>query len=218
MKKLVLVILTALLTVGGGWAIGRIRIKEISCVSQFGPCSAGIVELTEKQENNFWWRAVREIKQNLAMDKRVEEYEINPKFPNGLKVIVLERKAEAAVKAAGDEKYSLWSGDGVVLGEASETQLPTVFITDEDVEVEEKMFTAELMHELFLWKNIRRGEVRDGGLRVRQEDGLEIIFPLEGDLDVVLGRANLILSWLNSEDAGTRITIVDLRYRNPVIK
>lgn len=217
MRRSVVIMLVAGLVAGLSLVVSQLRIGKSTCVSQFGPCSGEVNELVRKQERNLWWRAIKEMKRDLGGNKWVKEFSIRYKALAEMRVRVVERKAEAAL-AEDNGKYSLWSGDGVVLGEAAETQLPVVIVGDEELGTDEKAFAAELIHEMFLWKGIRSGEVKERGLKIRIAEDKEMILPLEGDLDVLLGKANLILSWLNSDSAGTRITLVDLRYRNPVVR
>ena len=53
---------------------------------------------------------------------------------------------------------------------------------------------------------------------VKIAGGVKVIFPLEGDIDVLLGSLRLILSQLNNDEREIRIGSIDLRFENPVLR
>lgn len=68
--------------------------------------------------------------------------------------------------------------------------------------------------------------MENNSLLVELNDYPKIIFPLEGDREVLVGTAIFILSKINKigisdgkiADIQSRISTIDLRYKNPVIK
>ena len=77
---------------------------------------------------------------------------------------------------------------------------------------------------MFSTYQVQDGEIIDSNLVVEVTGGRSVIFPLQGDKEVLMGSLNLILSRLNSEDEKSRIEgaenveIIDLRFKNPVLK
>jgi cell division septal protein FtsQ len=217
MKKFLAVLIIIFLGLLG-FGVTKIRILEISCQSQYGPCSERIAGLVDSYKGGKWYSVKKGLDEGLVGDGQVEEFSVRYKIPNKLEVNLIESKAEVALINEGGEKYVLVSRSGAVLGEAEVTQLPKILIKDEGVGDDERIFAVKILDELFVWKGVKSGVISDGGLQVDLNNGVKTIFPLNGDVDVLLGSANLVLLWLNSQAQDTRISLVDLRYKNPVIK
>jgi len=78
---------------------------------------------------------------------------------------------------------------------------------------------------LYSLYGVKEVRLRDRGLEARIGEIL-IIFPLEGDRDVLMGSLQLVLSQLNSgsedfrieEALGSKPKVVDFRYKNPIVR
>jgi len=192
------------------------RVGSVECRSQYGECREEVRGRLEPYLGSKVWIAKRRMERELAGMSWVKEYSVHYAFADRLIADVVERKAEVAL--VRERGYLLVSRDGVELGEVEETQLPALRIEDPNITVDEGVMAVGLMYELFGWQGVREGKVRDRGLEVMLRPELKMIFPLSGDIDRALGSANLVLSWLNSGGVGSKISVVDLRYRNPIVK
>jgi hypothetical protein len=96
---------------------------------------------------------------------------------------------------------------------------------------DETFFALELLNDMFTYYQIREGKKDSESLLIELKSGQNVIFPLEGDRKVIIASLGIILNKLNSEDNGTRIgsddvgledcqrgCLIDLRFKNPVIK
>jgi len=72
-------------------------------------------------------------------------------------------------------------------------------------------------------QEIQSAQVIGNLLTVELKDGIKVLFPQEGDRDFILGSLTLILSELKKDDMEANIEdrqfeIIDLRYKNPVLR
>jgi hypothetical protein len=77
---------------------------------------------------------------------------------------------------------------------------------------------------MFSSYQVREGIIEDESLVIELSQGPRVIFPLEGEKEVLLGSLRLVLSKLNNDAQDSKIenvsgaSIIDLRFKNPVIK
>ncbi len=199
-----------------------IKIGEIKCQSQFGPCNINVeasVNEVEKR-NRSLYEAKRELQNILADDILVSDYSFQFKLPNTLEVNLLERKPKYAVRQKETNSFALIDSDGYVIYFQETTTLPVLIVSEAPPNVgsivsEKNLFSLELLYNLFSSYQIRTGIVENESLVIELNQGPRVIFPLEGDREVLLGSLRLILSRLN--DSG-QVSTIDLRFKNPIIK
>jgi hypothetical protein len=116
-----------------------------------------------------------------------------------------------------------------VIGIIKETSLPLIYLENGLVnsKIGEKVsdqliFAGELLAEIYKLYNVRIGILKSESLEIELARA-KVIFPLQGDRQVLLGSLSLILSQLNAEPQNFRMSeegkfIVDLRFKNPIIK
>lgn len=202
-----------------------LKINKIDCISQYGPCS-------QTQENNLGQaegrglsEAKRKVGEVASKDPKVTSYSIQYKFPDILKVTIILRKPNFALKGS-DTKVSLVDKEGVVLGWTERSELPLVVTNHTTVGLGEKIdnkdiFASRILSGMFFLFGTKLGTIKDSYLEIEVPNGPKVIFPLEGDERVLLGAANLILSRLNKGGEEPRIENVkeiDLRFKNPILK
>ncbi|MFV1917509.1 MAG: hypothetical protein ACC618_03475 [Patescibacteria group bacterium] len=208
----------------------RLTIKKISCQSQFGPCSSILYEEVRKNEGTNYRKAKENISQYLSGSALVEQFIIQIKFPVELRVDLVETKPRFAVRAIDEGKIYIVSREGFVISEETSTNLPHIIVSDIQMAVREKvsdryMFALNIVYDLFNAYQVQKGEIVENSLEVELTgSGKKLIFPLEGDREVLLGALSLILSRLNSEsqefriEGAENIKEVDLRFENPVLR
>ncbi len=223
MKKFLLALAFIILLGGIALSSRLIKINRISCSSQFGECNLNITDELGGIKLGSLKDSKEKINITLGKNKRVKEFVINYTPPKTLQVKVLERKPQVAILRKNASDYILVDREGVVLEEDSSTLLPIIIISEVGHSTEELTFAANLQYELFTNFNVNSSIMKKDHLLVNK-DNVNFLLPLEGDLDVVLGSYNLILSWLKSEKEESRIEKVDaarevdLRYKNPVMR
>ena len=225
-KRIILPILSLFLLILLVIFIPRaIKIKKISCESQFGPCSEIITKGIAKNENNNLFLAQKGISAFLKKEVKVSEFTIRYEIPDKLKVYVIEEKAFVALGRQGQEKYALINQSGTITSLESKTLLPTINLNDNsDFEFkigqkvpDQVLFTATIAYEVFRQYQTRLTILNSDSIETSIK-GTKVLFPREGDIDELLGGMNLILSRLNNENISFRMGEVDLRYKNPVVR
>lgn len=205
-----------------------VTIKKVTCASQFGPCNSQIQSQLDLLSNGKLAVVRSEIQKTLAQNVLVKEYFIQFRFPNEIKVDLLEAKPKYALK---DKNNNILLVDerGIAITQSSLSSLPTVELDGELPEVGEEidkklLFASELIYDMNSLYGIDKGAIIADSLELEDAKGLIIRFPLEGDRQVLVGSLVLIISRLNTPDEITRIEgitdvkEIDLRYKNPVLR
>ena len=209
----------------------KLKIKEIVCQSQFGPCNASILGSINKIGNGekSFYDVKRELQGTLASNILVSDFSFHFQFPNIIEVNLLERKPKYAVKAKGTDSYALVDEEGYVIYFQDLTGLPVLITTEPPPNVgkivsEEMFFALEVLSGMFSSYQVREGMIEGESLVIELSQGPRVIFPLEGEKEVLLGSLRLVLSKLNNDGQDSKIenvsgaSIIDLRFKNPVIK
>jgi hypothetical protein len=204
------------------------KIGRVVCESQYGFCNAEIARYLSSFEGKGYFNSKKEINKFLASQVIVKEKSFQFKFPNILLINLLERKPLYAVRES-DNKFDLISGDGIVVGFSDSTSLPYLSMTEEKFEMgisldQNQTFALKLLKYLDKLYSVKSGINKEGRSEFKIQDGPMVIFPNEGDSEILIGALRLIIqnitqkTWEYSlEKAYNQITI-DLRYKNPIIR
>jgi len=205
-----------------------IKISQITCKSQFGPCNSVIQKILDDIKTEKLSIVKEEIKSKLSQNVLVREYFIQYKFPNILEINLIEAKPKYAI-ADKEKNIVLVDARGYVVSSQSSSSLPTLEIDDELGKVGEKvnkniLFAGEIIYDMFSLYGIEYGKITGDRLEMTTEDGIKIIYPLEGDKEILVGSLVAIMSRLKETDEETKIeeeksvSEIDLRYKNPVLR
>lgn len=202
-----------------------IKIKTIICVSQFGPCNETITGKFREIENQDFLKTKKDISNFLNKEIKISRFSTKYEFPNKLKVYIIEEKAFIALGIQGQEKYALINKDGTITSLEAKTLLPIVNLSNGsnlEFKVGEKvpqniLFAATIGYEVFRQYQTRLVILNSDSIEA-SINSIKVLFPVEGDIDGLLGAMNLILSRLNNGDIGFKMRQVDLRYKNPVVR
>ena len=202
-----------------GFAIPHvIKVQDVSCENQFGPCSGYVNDKVIKAKGLSISDAKLYLAKALSKEGRVIDSAAKFKLPNKLQVYVVERKALAAFHSGNSNNYSLVDRDGVVLGTQSDVNVPVVVVDGKTPSQADISYVANLMYDLYSVYQVRLGHLTNDNLEVDNIMGKRVIFPLNGDRDTLVGSLKVILSGLISDSSLSRIRLIDLRFKNPVLK
>ncbi len=194
----------------------NIKIKNISCSSQYGSCNPILQSEIAKIKNKNILETRNELNKLLKNDNSVLSYSINFMLLTNFKVNVIERKAVVAFTLPTGE-FALVDASGNILANVKETNLPKV-TTAITLSHEEVIYITTLMAKLHILYNTNSASVTADGIFIDNIDGKKVIFPLSADTDVVIGSLVLIISRLPSVKEASTISVIDLRYKNPVLR
>lgn len=200
-----------------------IKINKIECQTQYGNCDKVIDGVLNVVGN---YKDVKKmLEQRLSNDIQIKSYLIQYKIPSTIKIDLSLKKSKYAIKNQNNN-YFLISSDGLVFQIASESSLPTLTTNDSNFKIGDKIadiygFALAIIEKTSLLYPIQSAVLENNELKVMSNDRILVRFPLEGDVDVLVGSLRLIFSRLNEGDQGIRmedVHEVDLRFKNPVLR
>lgn len=194
-----------------------IKIEDISCSSQFGVCGDYLQKEIVKAKGKNLIEAENYLNKLLTKEVKVLRHSIRFKLPNKIEIDVIERKPVYAVTKDGSNQFTLYDPDGRNVGKVASTQLPTITLK-QDIESSKLIFAGNIMTDLYNVYSVKSGVIADNTLTIPYVEGRIVLFPLEGDRDILLGLLKLILSRLFSMSENSRIKTIDLRFKNPVLR
>lgn len=206
----------------------KIIIKNIACRSQFTYCGGSIDEGLNRIAGNNYTETKKKIKEFLNTQGMVQEYRILYKPLNSVVVNIILRKGVSALKVDAD--YYIIDKNGYVILKTGKTDLKYFNIKDVKYNIGDKidsrlLFFSNLIMGIDKMFRIKRAYVNEGGyLEVESVNAPLVIFPKEGDRNVLLGSLRLIINQLNKDAQNLRMgedvnsMTLDLRYKNPVIR
>lgn len=208
-----------------------IKINQVKCESQFGPCSSAILGDLEKAQGSNYLESKKQIGSIFSNDILVSEFSLRFIFPSTFVVNVVEKKPIVALVGQSDQqKFYYIDKDGVVLSEQKSTVLPRIVINgDLAVKVGDRVdskvsFASEILQGSFILFGSKLAFLNSDSVDVDLPNTIKVVFPISGEVDTLLGSLNLILSQLNSKLVDSTIVgqglpkVVDLRYKNPVLR
>lgn len=235
---------TALLFLGAAFFFGlpiyllpkKIIINNFTCESQFGPCDPKKEEQIRQNTGKNLADAKKSIGELLKSEPLVSDFETHYKVPDKLEVNILLRKPYFGITFNNSEAIALVDTEGYVVAYKDETTLPILEANDAPPQVGEKvsdrkLFALELLGDMYTYYQIKNGHEQEDSVKFAIEGGKDVIFPLEGDRQLLIASLAVILTRLNADDSSTRIEngeglkatclqgcTIDLRFKNPVIR
>ncbi len=208
------------------FGLRNLKISSVVCESQFGPCSSGVSTKTDRFRGTNVLEAFSGLKKELAKETRVSSFSIRFTLPASLKIYVIEKKGVVAIGKQGVDSYLIIDKDGIVLGNEKTTLLPVISLNNGDdlsFRIGESLpkrliFASSIARSMYKAYNVKLISIYEDRLETKVENGPKVIFPLDGDVDILMGSLTFILSRLNNADSELRIGEIDLRYKNPVIR
>jgi hypothetical protein len=204
------------------------KIPEISCRSQFGECSILINEKLSGVKNCDYFTCKKNIDSILSGVFIVDKYNYQLKLPLKIEVNLIEKKPRFSIKSLSENLAVQVDLKGLVLDVREASSLPGFVVSGnlpnpgEKVSSEE-YFALQMVYGTTKIQDIDTARIENGYLSVDIKDGKRILFPLEGDRDFILGSLALILNELRNSDiksgAGEgQVEVIDLRFKNPILK
>lgn len=211
-KKILLYL--ALVLILGSVFLPQFFIKvKVVCKSQYGECPAETISKFQSLNFKSIFQVKNGIKKVLKDDRMISSYSSQYKIPNTLLVNVLVRKPTFAFKDQDTGNIYLVDDGGSILSIEKSTNLPLVIQQGS----EPNLFALNLIKGVYEMYNVSVGKVVDDSLTVELPGGIKVIFPLEGDSEVLLGSLRLIYTKITSGESIIYYQI-DLRFKNPVLR
>lgn len=208
------------------FAIPRlIPVRTIICETDKERCSsnleAKILSVSATNLSQSKGNLHRVLREQIS----VENYSIRFQLPSTLVVYVIEREPIVAIAREGaTSDFALVDSEGVIVGIWPTTDLPIMIVGKDSQYQTGQKLPSDLLQAVVITEqsfkkfNSRLSTLKTDVLEVELPSGIRVVFPLSGDLDLLFGSLSLILSRVNSDTIKLLPSIIDLRYKNPVIK
>lgn len=195
---------------------------KIECRSQDGDCPAQIESGISKMQTQSLFRARSGLSKLMKNEPLVSDFSQQFKLPDILRVDVITKRPVFALKSSGSGNVDLVEDNGEVLSSSQNTNLPTVVIPGDIPAAgqnvgDRNLFALKLAVGVYEMYQIQSSNMENDTLLVDMPGGVRVIFPLEGDYQVLLGSLRLVYSKIQSEP-GNSYSQIDLRYKNPVLR
>jgi|SRR3989344_1479029 len=205
----------------------RESVKNITCKTQYGPCEE---EDYKKVQGiigeNLLLVSSSKVKAEVLQNFKNEEVVVHKIIPNTLSLIIEKRRAYAAVAKDNLGGTFLISRDGKTLSFVESSALPQLAlgpeyptpIVGENVP-DPVIRAARIVSLTSKIRQIKKATLANSQLTVDSE-GTTIIFPEDGDPEVLVGALQLIVSRAKMESPAVpkEPVSIDLRFKNPVLK
>jgi hypothetical protein len=198
-----------------------IKVK-IECKSQFGECPVEVNSKLQALNLKSLFLADRDAKKVLKESFLISDFSTQFKLPNTLLINVISKKPYFALKDAKSGKFELIDQNGIVLTTSDRSNLPNVITTSPIKKIGElieshDIFALKLISGVYEMYQVGYGTITNDALVVDMKTGVRVIFPLEGEPDILLGSLRLIYTKVTTNYLGT-YSQIDMRYRNPVLR
>ncbi len=203
-----------------------IKIGKIECVSQHGECPKEILDGLRHYESYNYKVTKKYVSEYLDSNLLVSDYLLQYHIPNILKVDLNLNKPTSSILNLSDSLYYLVDANGMILSIGSDSDLPKIELNNPKLKVgdivsDKEKHGLEIIRNLSFLYSIEKGELNENQLKVVSNEGVTVLFPLEGDTSFLIGSLRLIFSRLNDGSEGIRmneIKEIDLRYKNPILR
>ncbi len=199
-----------------------IKIKT-SCKTQYGDCPKEIKEITQKSDGMSLVSARSLLKKEIKKNVLVSDVSLQFKLPNELVVDVIIKKPDFNLHSYSSNRYVLVDREGVVILEGTNSALPLIELDPDLPKVGQNvnqniLFSSKIMLGVNSMYQVKTGRLVDSGLVVELPNTIRVIFPLQGDADILLGSLRLIYTKIESGGVNGGYTEIDLRFKNPVLR
>jgi hypothetical protein len=196
-------------------------IREVECINLDHPCHEPIItRLNQTGKGKPAFLAMRALGSYLTTENRVINSRMIYSFPRKIRVDIITREPSIAIRPAGVNEYTLFDETGRVIDVVNETSLPTLTIS-QAINASQISFVAQMYASLVTYFGVTSGEIIDNALKVRiaaMSQPFDFNYPVEGDVDRLLGATRIVLGELNVEHENPTMKTIDFRFKNPVVK
>ncbi|AKM83637.1 hypothetical protein A2422_02065 [Candidatus Woesebacteria bacterium RIFOXYC1_FULL_31_51] len=203
-----------------------IKINKIECSSQYDACPFDIETKLKTFEQKDYKKVKKEVTKVLVESYLIRDFSMQYRFPSKLIIELNLKKPKYTIKDSLSSKFYLIDEDETVLEITEESNLPTIVKSRVDIKLGENInkkdkFSLEIVEKVAWLYSVKEGIIEKEELKLTLKEGVLVRFPLEGDVDSLVGGLRLIFSRLNDGSQGIRmedIKEIDLRFKNPVLR
>ncbi len=210
-------------------SVRSINLQSLSCQNQYGTCNEDILLGLQSLVGNRLIGAHKDISKILTNDRRVESFAVHYKPFTSIHVDYIEKSAQFALENREYQTYAILDNNGTVIELVETSVLPSVVTANTLPNIGEKVpddvyFAIRLASKLRPQYEMSTFVLKNKHLEVSGIDDYTLLFPLDGDIDLLIGSMTLILSRLKQSqeefriEDNRKIREIDLRFKNPVLR
>lgn len=222
MKKIFVTICAVLVLVSLIILPFLIRVR-VDCKSQYGDCPREVLDRLGSFNGKSLFFVKNGVRKVLKSEFMISDFSLQFKLPNIVQTELLVKKPIFALKDDKSGNIALVDKDGQVLSEASGTVLPTVGVSGglpkegQDVGVT-NLFALNIASGVNQMYQVGNSRIINGTLLVELPGQIRVIFPLEGDTQILLGSLRLVYLKIQEDNNPGGYSEIDLRFKNPVLR
>jgi hypothetical protein len=227
MRKYTVLNFFLILIIIGLIAIGFIKVKEVICVSQFYACNESLRNKIDSINKGSLIQTRRNLIGLLKDEASVKSFSFQYQLDGKLILHINEREVKYCITNNGSSYYADELGKVIKIDNA--IGVNCVQNTKSKYKIKDSLNNEDLISEQIYYRlrsldTVQSGFIEDKKFVIEYRDGIKLIFPLEGQANVLIGRAYYTISQfgkINEYIIGNGfggITEVDFRYNNPVIR
>jgi hypothetical protein len=195
---------------------------RVECRSQVGNCPDEMNIKLKSINSNYLFMAGMQASKILKDSFLVSNFSSQFKLPNILLINLVIKRPEYSILDKSQNKYFMIDHDGRIISLSESSNMPTILIDQLSVRVGDiipvnNLFALQIMAGVYQMYQVKSGMIQNDTLVVDIPPGVRVIFPLEGDSQVLLGGLRLIYTKVVTDYNG-KYSQIDMRYKNPVLR
>lgn len=203
------------------------KITSISCVSQFTKCNENTLSLIGSIQKTSIYQTNVNLKKMLSQDPLVKKYSLQLKLNGKYNILIEERVPKYCLKNISEIYY--FDADGMVIKTGGSDNIKCIDFTGASYRLRDTLnskdaFTQSVFYKIRNISELGRAYVENNNLIVEYRGKTKLIFPTEGDSDILAGKAYYTVSQFDKIEkyiidiGNVSVSEIDFRYKNPIVR
>lgn len=209
------------------YAINSYKIADVDCVSQFTKCNENILNSLNKVEKGNVIVTRRNIVKAISQNPLIKKYSVQLNL-NGKYIVMVEERVPKYCVEGEEEKY-ISDSEGLIIKINDSGSIMCIDSVEEKYKLGDRLSVRDYFNETLLYKmrdisGIGNIYLEQNNLVVEYKGSIKLLFPKEGDTDVLAGKAYYTVSQFDKiekyiiEIGNYSISEIDFRFNDPVVK
>jgi len=227
MHKSTIIILFSFITTLGVIAIYSVKVHEIVCISQFYACNESIRNDIDSVSKDSMIKTRGALIGLLRNEAIVKNFSFQYQLDGKLILHVNEREPKYCITNKVNSYYA--DELGVVIEIVNGMEVNCIQNINTTYKMKDSLnnndlLSAQIFYKIRRLSTVESGLIEEKNFVIEYKDRIKLIFPLEGQPDVLIGKAYYTISQFGkinqyiTENGFGGITEVDFRYNNPIIR
>jgi hypothetical protein len=203
------------------------KISSIECVSQFTKCNGNTLASIEKVEKSSIVATKINLKKALSDDPLVKKYSLQLKL-NGKYIVLIEERIPKYCLKSNNENY-FFDSDSVLIKINGGENIKCIEESGISYKLRDRLnnkdsFLQNVFYNMRNISDLGRAYVENENLIVEYKGKTKLIFPTEGDAEVLAGKAYYTVSQFDKIEkyiidiGNLSVSEIDFRYKDPVVR